>query len=123
MSRLGVIGSGSRAAGVVGTMRAIDPEVSVVAVADPDETRARERLTRAKVPHEGARFAASAEALLERAEGLDGIVIGTRCDLHTEMAVKAAQAGLPVFLEKPVAIAHEQIADLKRAYEGREDSV
>ncbi len=123
MLRLGIIGAGSRASGMVGTMRAVDSEVSVAVVADVNETGAREKLARAKVPFETTRFVDSPEKLVERAGELDGIVIGTRCDLHTRMGVIASQAELPVFLEKPVAISHEQIAQLGAAYEGREESV
>jgi predicted dehydrogenase len=49
--------------------------------------------------------------------------LGTRCNLHTPLAVKIAGAGLPLYLEKPVGISIEQLAALREAYAGRETSV
>ena len=43
-------------------------------------------------------------------------LIGTRCSLHTPMAVKVAARGLPLFLEKPVATSEEQVAALAEAF-------
>jgi len=40
-------------------------------------------------------------------EELDGIMIGTRCSLHTKMAVKVLERNIPLFLEKPVAASKE----------------
>lgn len=37
-------------------------------------------------------------------ENPDGVFIGTRCALHPEMAIRAFELDLPVFLEKPVCI-------------------
>jgi predicted dehydrogenase len=34
---------------------------------------------------------------------LDGVLIGTRCALHTPYALKVLERNLPLFLEKPVA--------------------
>src|SRR5215217_7977769 len=57
------------------------------------------------------------------ADAIDGVVIGTRCDLHAPLAVKVAASGLPVFLEKPAAISTDQVRALRLAYRGREASV
>ncbi len=46
-------------------------------------------------------------------EDLDGIIIGTRCSLHTPLAIKAMERGVPIFLEKPVYISMEQVQALK----------
>jgi len=54
--------------------------------------------------------------LLAHADQLDGVMIGTRCYLHTEMASKVAPANLPLFLEKPVAITFEQVGQLEAAF-------
>jgi len=51
------------------------------------------------------------------------VLIGTRCDLHAPLAVKVAPTGLPVFLEKPVAITTDQVRALHAAYAGRAESV
>lgn len=44
-------------------------------------------------------------------EKLDGVFIGTRDSLHTEMAIKVIERGLPLFLEKAISTNME---DLKR---------
>jgi predicted dehydrogenase len=123
MIRLGVIGAGLRASQMLARMHHSDPEVRVVAVADPDATGAQTSLSTAGAPAENARFFPSAEALLAEADHLDGIVLGTRCNLHAPLAVKAASAGLPLYLEKPVGITMEQLRVLREAYAGRETSV
>ena len=40
----------------------------------------------------------------------DALAIGTRCNLHSTYAVKAAAFDLPLVLEKPVAISTRQAA-------------
>lgn len=46
-------------------------------------------------------------------EKLDGVIIGTRCSLHTEMALLAAKYAVPMLLEKPVATTEEDLARLE----------
>ena len=106
---------------MVGSMQAVDPGVSIHAVADPDTESARQRL--AMVGDVEARIYPSADAMLADATDYDGVVIGTRCHLHTRMAVKVASVGLPLFLEKPVAISPEELGALREAFLGREDEV
>jgi predicted dehydrogenase len=121
--RLGIIGSGTRAAWIASCVRTLAPDTVVAAVADPDAPQARRRLDEYKVPHDETKFYASADSMLEHADGIDGVIIGTRCDLHAPIAVKVAPTGLPVFLEKPVAISADQLRALRAAYVGRESSV
>ena len=116
-----MIGLGHRAAAMIASMQAADPGVSVRAVADPDTEGAGRRL--AMVGNAGARLYPSADAMLEDPADYDGVVIGTRCHLHTRMAIKVASAGLPLFLEKPVAISPEELGALREAFRGREDEV
>jgi predicted dehydrogenase len=118
VTRLAVIGLGHRAAGMVYSMQAVDPGVKIGAVADPDEEGVRRRLG-----HDDARVYPSADAMLGDAADFDGVIIGTRCHLHTEMAIKVASVGLPLFLEKPVAISLDEVEALREAYRGREDEV
>jgi predicted dehydrogenase len=116
-----VIGLGHRATAMVRAMQAADPGVTVGAVADPDEESVRRRLE--VVGHGSARIYPSADAMLEDAANYDGVVIGTRCYLHTRMAIKVASVGLPLFLEKPVAISLDEVEALGEAFRGREDAV
>ncbi|SEN13585.1 Predicted dehydrogenase [Lihuaxuella thermophila] len=56
------------------------------------------------------------EQMLESID-LDGILIGTRCSLHAEMALKVLPTGIPLFLEKPVATSYEDLFKLKKGWE------
>ncbi len=123
MIRLAVIGMGVRAACIVATLRREDPSVSLVAVADPTPDAARRRLEDEKVPHDQTRFFDDADRMLEYADQYDAVLVGTRCNLHTEMAVKVAPTRLPLFLEKPVGISMEQLQALRSAFAGREQRV
>lgn len=123
MIRIGVIGLGRRAASVVRHLRAADAQVVVAAVADPDVEGARRRMSEVGIDDKSAKFFMDADALLARAEELDGLLIATRCDSHTPLAVRAAATGLPLWLEKPVAITYDQVAALARAFRGRGQSV
>src|SRR5215210_4127566 len=123
MTRLAVIGLGHRAAAMITSMQSVDPGVSVRAVADPDTEGARRRLMLVGSPRDEARVYSSADAMLEEPTNYDGVVIGTRCHLHTRMAIKVASVGLPLFLEKPVAISPEELGALREAFLGREDEV
>ena len=116
-----MIGLGHRAAAMIASMQTADPGVSIRAVADPDTEGARRRL--AMVGNAGVRLFPSADAMLEDPADYDGVVIGTRCHLHTPMAIKVASTGLPLFLEKPVAISPEELGALREAFRGREDEV
>src|SRR5690242_4414762 len=104
MLRLGIIGSGARAAWIASCLRAADSNVVLSLVADPNPDNAREKLAAANVPYDQARFVDSVHELIDRADVLDGVIIATPCDLHTPLAILLAPTGLPVFLEKPVAL-------------------
>ena len=120
---LAVIGLGRRASSLVKVLREVYPGFRLAVVADPDEEGARRRLAEQGVVADGVRFVRDVYGVLEQAGGLDAIVIGTRCDTHTPLAVRVAATGLPLYLEKPVAVSHEQIVVLRDAYRGREKSV
>jgi D-apiose dehydrogenase len=69
------------------------PEVEIVAAADPDLGRASRAAGHAY---------ASAEEMLDR-EQLDFIDIATRPDSHVDIVKAAAERGLPVICQKPMA--------------------
>jgi len=71
--------------------------VSAVTVADADPTRAR-----AVAASIGAQTADTPEALLDA--GVDALVIATPTPTHAPMLRLAADAALPTFCEKPVAL-------------------
>ena len=123
MIRLAVIGSGLRAASLVKLAQDMDREVRLAAVADPDGDNARAHLSKEGVRFDDTRFFGSADELIEHADGFDALMLGTRCDLHTPIAVKLAPLGLPLFLEKPVSISMAQLMELEAAFRGRDQKV
>jgi len=109
--RLGIIGYGSRLRHMVAELERFGRDIRVVAVVDPAEQQLRESF-----PHllEGVTFYADAKTMLDEA-GLDGVMIGTRCDLHTDLAIQVLERSLPLYLEKPVSIDEEQLHRLYAA--------
>lgn len=98
--RLGVIGYGRRIHAIVNQLVKCDSRCQVVAIADLDKERAMQGIQEAQLPI--PRCYGSADEMLA-SETFDGILIGTRCALHAEMAMKVLPLGIPIFLEKPVA--------------------
>jgi len=93
--RIGVAGVGRigalHAENLVGRMGS-----DAVLIADADPSRATaiaEKLGARTVPDVDALFAA----------GLDGLLVAVPTDGHAELIVRAVEAGVPVFCEKPVA--------------------
>jgi predicted dehydrogenase len=111
--RVGIIGYGGRIAHMARAMKVFGIPYVVTAVADPrgESLRAGDDGFLEK-----ARLYPTADDLLADASQLDGVMVGTRCHLHTEMACKVATTGLPLFLEKPVAITFDQVRRLDETF-------
>jgi len=96
-ARIGLIG-----AGFIGEVHlralAFNRRADVRAIADVDARRAREMAERYHVP---ATYADVADMLAQ--EKLDGVIIATPDQLHRQPAELAAQAGVHILLEKPIA--------------------
>ncbi|MER7449648.1 Gfo/Idh/MocA family oxidoreductase [Nocardia beijingensis] len=92
---LGLAGTGRIGTSHAETLKKL-PNVATVLVADADADRAR---TTAAVL--GVEFAPDLDALF--AADLDGLIIATATDSHPELIIRAVDAGIPVFCEKPVA--------------------
>ncbi|HEY3708799.1 MAG TPA: Gfo/Idh/MocA family oxidoreductase [Amycolatopsis sp.] len=93
--RLGLAGTGRIGTAHAETLKGFE-EVSSLIVADVDTARAR--ATAAKL---GVDAADDIEALF--GAGLDGLVVTAATDAHPGLILKAVDAGIPVFCEKPVA--------------------
>ncbi|MFI5609308.1 Gfo/Idh/MocA family oxidoreductase [Amycolatopsis sp. NPDC051903] len=93
--RLGLAGTGRIGTAHAETLKGF-AEVGSVVVADVDPARAE--AVAAKL---GVEAVAGIDALF--AAGLDALVVTAATDAHPELIVKAVDAGLPVFCEKPVA--------------------
>ncbi|NLV73150.1 MAG: Gfo/Idh/MocA family oxidoreductase [Chloroflexi bacterium] len=112
MLNVGIIGYGGRVSSMAKALGMFGIPYRVAAITDP---RAAE-IQAANDPFlEDTIYYDSAEAMLA-AGGLDGVMIGTRCHLHTDMACLVAQYKLPLFLEKPVATTFDQIKRLDAAF-------
>ena len=114
---IGIVGFGKRSKdGLCKSMRnyaAIEGNdgFRVVAIADirPEEEL---RAGLEEIGFGDARIYKTPEEMYEN-EKLDGVIIGTRCSLHTKMAVINAKYGIPVLLEKPVATTEEELEQLR----------
>jgi UDP-N-acetylglucosamine 3-dehydrogenase len=97
---IGLIGAGRMGGYHVETWERVQAG-RLVAVAEPDETLARERIGRRPIDWVG-----DYRWLLERAD-VDAICICTPSEHHARIALDAITAGKHVFVEKPIATALE----------------
>ncbi len=117
MKKIGIIGMGGRMHSLISYEFCHFPELQVVAVADPDFKKAKERLESIKtVDATKVCYYENGEDMLENEE-LDGVFVGTRCNLHKKYAVEVLKRKLPLFLEKPVVTTLEDYYELKEAVE------
>ena len=116
---VGVIGCGLRVRAmlplILQNARGIHIELAAVCDVKEKETLIDE-LKKTNIDCTNTRFYTDADEMLSK-EKLDGMMIGTRCSLHTKYAVKVLEKGISLFLEKPVATNPEDWELLKRAYE------
>jgi predicted dehydrogenase len=111
MIRLGVIGYGRRIRHVLATIELFAAGTQVAAVFDPQAATLKRDYAEAL---QQATVYDDLDQMLDHG-GLDGVLIGTRCALHTPYAVAVLKRHLPLFLEKPVAINWEQLDALREA--------
>ena len=122
---VGIIGFGLRVGNVFQGLYNNDQDVKInlTAVCDPKDRKALEDdLTARGLAFENTHFYTDPEEMMDN-EKLDGVMIGTRCNLHTDLAIKVLERKIPLFLEKPVSINCEQLEKLKAAGEKAESEV
>ena len=119
--RIGFIGYGLRSRTMLEAFRTVEADIAVAAVADPLCGKIRDAVRDDRLFADAA-FFEDGEQMLNETK-LDGVFIGTRCSLHAPLAAMVLERGLPLFLEKPVCISQEQYFALKKAAEGKLDSV
>ena len=141
MIRLGVIGYGVRIDMLMDEFLTLPQEVCIAAITDRNPDRVRELMTKdgpadvqhameidkidglmrkCKIDPSGITFYEDADEMMDR-EQLDGILIGTNCETHSFFAQKVLERGLPLFLEKPVGITHDDL-DLLTEWEAKTQS-
>ena len=113
--KLGIIGYGSRMNDMQKLMRELDSGYKLVAVTDIRNEEIKKQLASEGNDVNEISFFESADEMLAKVE-LDGVFIGTRCSLHTQMAIKVILKGIPLFLEKPVATSMEDYKKLSEVY-------
>ncbi|CAL9376076.1 Gfo/Idh/MocA family protein [Streptomyces sp. enrichment culture] len=110
--RIGILGLGRIGAFHAETLSGLDAVESLV-VSDPFAEAAK-----AAAERFGAEVADSPEALL--AAGVDGVVVAAATDAHPALIVACAEAGVPVFCEKPVARTMAEGVEVLKAVGGRD---
>lgn len=104
MKKIGIIGFGGRVGGLaISYFTKFFPDLVVTAIADVDLDKVKKRVSDVKDwDMDNIAFYTDGIEMLEKEE-LDGVMIGTRCNLHTKFAVEVLKRNIPVFLEKPVS--------------------
>ena len=110
--RLALIGGGHRGIHLLGKMTANPARAELVALAEPRPERRDDCLRAFPLPPEQV-YLDHQELLGHAAElGIDGIVIATMADTHHLVARAVIEAGLPIFLEKPITRTFDEALDL-----------
>ncbi|MGW4025534.1 Gfo/Idh/MocA family protein [Streptomyces sp. NPDC005009] len=110
--RIGILGLGRIGAFHAETLSGLGAVESLV-VSDPFTDAAK-----AAAERFDAEVADSPEALL--AAGVDGVVVAAATDAHPALILACAEAGVPVFCEKPVARTMAEGVAVLKAVEGRD---
>lgn len=99
--RFALVGCGRVAQNHVAALERLGSRVELVDVCDPDPAALSSMVART-----GAAGHASFDALLERTKA-DVVVLATPSGLHPSQTVRAAERGLSVLTEKPMALRYE----------------
>ncbi len=113
---IGVIGFGARAEGLLRNFNIFDMDVKITAVLDKNIELAKNRIKSAGFDLESVKFYNTVNEMIENSN-LDGIMISTNCDTHTDFAIEVMKYNIPILLEKPVSTTFEQLKKLKIANE------
>jgi len=108
--RVGFIGAGGRATTHLDNLETIDG-ADVVAVCDIDETAAQEGAE----PHDAAVYT-DHERMYEAAT-LDAVFINLPPFAHDDQETMAAERGIDLFVEKPIALSNGTAAEIRSAIE------
>lgn len=108
--RLGIVGAGAFARGTLIPVLPRDADVVAVATASGVSARSVARQV-------GALAASGADAIFD-SDGVDAVLIATRHDTHASLTSRALRADKHVFVEKPLALSHEELSKVELAAEG-----
>jgi len=117
MFKIGIVGCGLQASTIASYLNVFGDEYEVAAVMDMNEAAAKQRLQEKQVIlARDCRFYPDINAFLSAQPHLDGIIIGTYCTYHTQMACALEPLHIPLYIEKPVAVSLDQIRQLERTF-------
>ncbi len=116
--RIGVIGTGSRARGLMTLLKRL-PGNEMVAVCDVYDPR---MLQAAEIAGTAAARVNDYRRILDD-RGIDAVVIGTPDHWHKTVALDAVAAGKDVYVEKPVSHTIEEGAEMVKAIEASKQIV
>ncbi len=116
--RIGVIGPGGRARGLMNQLKTL-PGNSMVAVCDVYEPRMQQA---AEIAGPGTTRHADYRAILDSRE-IDAVLIGTPDHWHKRITLDAVAAGKDVYVEKPVSHSIEEGAEMVKAIEASKQVV
>ena len=122
MLKLGVIGYGGRIQGVLNIIDNLKADTQLTAIADVRNDAIQQHMRRQGKDPGPVAFYTDPDEMLNKEE-LHGVLVGTRCSLHSRMAQKVLKRHLPLFLEKPVATTMADLLALKRAGESSASKV
>ncbi len=122
--RLAAIGMGERATHIIKLLSKAKEQVELAVLVDPNTQRA-ECCKEDKEIRTAQNFVhyESLDQMLQAGPEIDGVVVGTRCNLHTPIALQIAKLNVPIFLEKPVCISWQQYELLEAAFADCYDQV
>lgn len=114
MIRLGVIGYGRRIKHVINLMQRLGEGTEITAITDIRNDDLKQKLREDEKDPDKINFYTDADEMLDK-EKLDGVLIGTRCHLHSIMGIKVLERDIPLFIEKPVATTMADLIALRDA--------
>lgn len=109
--KIGVIGFGLRGQTVVQNIPQHNLGAKVTCICEVDIEGTKNTVKNMGYDVDNMGFYTDVDEMM-KSEELDGVVISTRCNLHTDLAIKVMEYNVPIFLEKPVTINEESLEKL-----------
>ena len=117
MLKIGIVGCGRQAATIAAYVGIYNDAYEVTAVVDKNLVNARSIIEEKAVNLSAdCRFFNDVDDFIAAKVELDGIIIGTFCAFHTEIACKLEKLGIPLYIEKPVSIDLDQLRMLYNTF-------
>ncbi|KXU37600.1 oxidoreductase [Cephaloticoccus primus] len=114
-TRIGIIGMGGFAAAHHHTVAQLEAEghAKLICTCDPQAEAFSPQQHAWHFAERGVRVFTHYEQMIDACrESLDMVVVSTPINLHAQMHRAAAQAGLPVYLEKPATLDHAELEEM-----------